>query len=224
VMEGQVVSSDVQSPSPEARCSVTACPDEVAAHLETKPMCVEHFLKGSVSELETRSAKVKGESYDSVAIQSFKELLSECAKEAQRLADYKSFSNHDTKRRLLEVVTRASHLSQQLRRSLRVPASMSVWLRREDPGRTWEEETWTSSISRHGAGLVCRHFVEPGGTLVVCRKGLGERARARVVYCRYDGDGRRQIGVEFLDRNDFWDSRYEASRNGAAASAVPSAS
>lgn len=216
-MEGQTVSSGVQTPVQESRCSITACPDEVAAQLETKPMCLEHFLSGSVRELESRGATVKGLSYDSAETQSFKALLSECAKEAQRLADHKEFLSPETKRRLLEVVTQASHLGRQLRRSSRIHASMSVWLRREDPGRTWEEETWTSSISRHGAGLVCRHLVEPGGILVVCRKGLGERSRARVVYCKYDGDGRRQIGVEFLDRNDFWDSRHDANLSAATA-------
>lgn len=216
-MEGQTISSNVPLPAPESRCSIGSCADAVAAQIEAKPMCLEHFLSGSVQELETRSTAIRGQSYDSDATQSFKSLLSETAKEAQRLADHQEFSHHEIRRRLLDVVFRASHLSQQLRRSSRVPASMSVWLRREDPGRTWEEETWTSSISRHGAGLVCRHLVETGSTLVVCRKGIGERSRARVVYCKYDGDGRRQIGVEFLDRNDFWDSRYEASLKNAAA-------
>src|ERR1700683_850785 len=216
-MESQTVSSALQPPSPESRCCIDACSDAVAAHLETKPLCIEHFLSGSVSELESRSASIKGQSYDSSITQSFKELLGECAKEAQRLADHQEFSTQHTKRRLLDVVLRTAHLSQQLRRSTRIPASMSVWLRREDPVRTWEEETWTSTISRHGAGLICRHLVEPGGTLVVCRKGVGERARARVVYCKYDGDGRRRIGVEFLDRNDFWESRYEVSLKNATA-------
>ena len=58
--------------------------------------------------------------------------------------------------------------------------------------------------------LVCRHLVEPGGTVVLCRRGPGDRARARVVYCRYDGDGRRQIGVEFIDQNDFWELSQKA--------------
>jgi hypothetical protein len=53
--------------------------------------------------------------------------------------------------------------------------------------------------------LVCRHAVEAGGRVVLCRRDKGSRAQARVVYCRYDGDGRRQIGVELLDRDDFWE-------------------
>jgi PilZ domain-containing protein len=79
-----------------------------------------------------------------------------------------------------------------------------VWLRREDSRRTWEEDTWTSTLSRHGAGFVCRHPVEIGGTVVLTRKDKGGRATARVVYSRMDSEG-RQIGVEFIDRDDFWD-------------------
>jgi hypothetical protein len=28
--------------------------------------------------------------------------------------------------------------------------------------------------------------------------------QARVVYCRYNAEGWREIGVELLDRDDFW--------------------
>ena len=46
-------------------------------------------------------------------------------------------------------------------------------------------------------------------SLAYCRDAVlaawERRAQARVVYCKYDGDGRRQIGVELLDRDDFWD-------------------
>ncbi|HXN71813.1 MAG TPA: PilZ domain-containing protein [Candidatus Acidoferrales bacterium] len=125
--------------------------------------------------------------------------------QVQKLSDVEQVPGAPTKSQLLEFLLRASQLSKRLRRSPRLSSTVPVWLRREDPSRTWEEETWTVTVSKHGAGLVCRHPVEAGGKVVLCRRDKGSRAQARVVYCRYDGDGRRQIGVELLDRDDFWD-------------------
>ena len=47
--------------------------------------------------------------------------------------------------------------------------------------------------------------MEVGGEVVLCRRDKGNRIRARVIYYRYDADGRREIGVELLDKADFWD-------------------
>lgn len=71
---------------------------------------------------------------------------------------------------------------------------------------TWEQQTWTSTVSLHGAGFVCRHSAEINDTVVLCRRrDRGTRVEARVVYSRFDAEGRRHIGVELLGRDDFWD-------------------
>jgi hypothetical protein len=209
-MSAQVLPPDTETAVEAQRCSAIPCDGEVSAELESRPLCVEHFVSVSMRELDTRSQRVKDEAYDSSETTAFRGLLSSCAQQAQRLAEDKRNSDSRTKTRLLDVLLRVSQLSQSLRRSPRVDSAVSVYVRREDPGRVWEEETWTSTISRHGAGMVCRHLVEKGGVVVVCRKDRGERALARVVYCHYDAQGRRQIGVEFLDRPDFWDFSKQA--------------
>ena len=200
-----VLPSDAESKVEAHRCSVAPCEGEVAAELDARPLCVEHFLTVSMGELESRSRKLKDESFESSETTAFRELLSSCAQQAHRLSEDERTADTRTKARLLDILLRASQLGQSLRRSPRVESAVSVYVRREESGRMWEEETWTSTLSRHGAGLVCRHLVEKGGLVILCRKDKGERARARVVYCHYDGQGRRQIGVEFLDRPDFWD-------------------
>src|SRR5713226_5513867 len=85
---------------------------------------------------------------------------------------------------------------QRPRRSPRRAASILVWLRREGQVRTWEEETETRVLSRYGAGLQCRHSIESGATVVIVRKDNGQRANAQVIYCRYDAQGCREIGLE----------------------------
>ncbi|HEY4740215.1 MAG TPA: PilZ domain-containing protein [Candidatus Acidoferrales bacterium] len=204
--EAQVSSSVADSPS-EAHhhCSVAPCERDVVAELDSKPLCVEHFLTVSMNELEERARKLTVEAFESSETTSFRDLISSCAQQAHRLSQDERNADTRIKARLLDIFLRASQLGQSLRRSPRVESAVSVYVRREESGRTWEEETWTSTLSLHGAGLSCRHLVEKGGLVILCRKDKGERARARVVYCRYDGQGRRQIGVEFLDRPDFWD-------------------
>jgi len=204
-MEEQTIARDAEAPAQTTRCSIEACEGTASAKLEANDVCVEHFLSATVRELDDRAARLKQQPIDGQELQAWKEFIASCTSQAQRLSQDDKTVDKRTRTRLLDLVLRASHLSQSLRRSPRVQAALPIWLRREDAGRNWEEETWTSTVSEHGAGLVCRHLVEPGSTLVLCRRGPGDRARARVVYCRYDNDGRRQIGVEFIDQNDFWE-------------------
>jgi hypothetical protein len=209
-MRAEALPPDTEAIADAHRCSVAPCDGEVAAELGSKPLCVEHFITVSINELETRNQKLKDEAFEGSEATAFRELVSSCAQQAHRLSEDERNADTRTKARLLDVLLRASQLGQSLRRSPRVESAVSVYVRREESGRMWEEETWTSTLSRHGAGLVCRHLVEKGGLVILCRKDKGERARARVVYCHYDGQGRRQIGVEFLDRPDFWDFAKQA--------------
>jgi hypothetical protein len=187
-----------------AFCSSGKCGEPAVADFDARHLCVEHFLVVCFQELEARNERLKNQPADAET-DSLKKFLSASVEQVRKLSEVDRFTDSQTKNQLLEFLLRASQLSKRLRRSPRLTSTVPVWLRREDPTRTWEEETWTVTISQHGAGLVCRHPVEAGGKVVLCRRDKGSRAQARVVYCRYDGDGRRQIGVELLDRDDFWD-------------------
>src|SRR5450759_1357522 len=80
------------------------------------------------------------------------------------------------------------------RRSNRKTTSFPIWLRNEDLGPIWEEETETQIVSRCGAGLRCRHLVSAERLVVIVRRDTGLRAKARVRYSRYNRDGRRGLG------------------------------
>src|ERR1700686_1234404 len=94
---------------------------------------------------------------------------------------------------------------QRSRRSLRKTASVPIWLRNEQLSPIWEEETETQVLSRQGAGLHCHHSVLTESTLVIIRRDNGRRANARVSYSRYNPDGERELGIEFIDKDNFWD-------------------
>jgi hypothetical protein len=218
-MEGQIETPEVPFVAENGRCDAGACNEPATADLDAHSLCLQHFVSVSMRELDSRSENVKGQSFDTVAVNDFKHFLADCEKEATRLSETEQAEDSPAKPRILEVLRRVSQLSRGLRRSPRFTASVPVWLRREDPSRTWEEETWTSSVSRYGAGFACHHAVDIGGEVVLCRRDKGNRVRARVVYCRFDNEGRRQIGVELLDQIDFWD--LEKMSAGAASCGSP---
>lgn len=184
-------------------CSVESCADVVSAEVDSRLFCVNHFLSVSFQELQARHKRLL-QKPDAVAAAAFKEFLSAWARQAEDLEDDARIEDQQMKA-LREVLGWISSTGKSLRRSPRTATAVPVWLRREDPRRTWEEDTWTSTVSRHGAGFVCRHPVEKGGMVILTRKDKGRRATARVIYSRIDSEGQRQIGVELVDRDDFWD-------------------
>lgn len=190
-----------------SRCYCEGCASTVAAQLENRALCLDHFLSLSVREMDSRGACLKARPVDTEAAAGLRNFLADCIREAETIAGAEEVAAGPYRARVQDVLRRGSQLGRCLRRSPRVSASLPVWLRREDPRNTWEEATWTSSVSRHGAGFVCRHSVEINGRVVLCRRDKGRRVEARVVYSRFDSEGSRHIGVELLDRDDFWDDQ-----------------
>jgi hypothetical protein len=187
-----------------SRCGVESCDGAAAVALRGTPVCVQHFVPMCTQEIESRGDRLKNGYYDDAATQAFKNFIAACAEQASKFMQDESVADGMTKNRLQEFLKRVSQMGQRLRRSPRLSSSVPIFLRREDSGRTWEEETWTITVSQHGASLVCRHPVETGGALVLSRRDRANRVQARVVYCRYNSEGWREIGVELLDREDFW--------------------
>jgi hypothetical protein len=152
VVENQIESSNLPQTIEEAVCSSGPCSEPAVADFDAKRLCTEHFLAACFQELEARNDRLKSEPADSEIV-SFRKFLSSSVEQAQRISDGPHNVDKETKTQLLEFLLRASELSKRIRRSPRLTSSVPVWLRREDPARTWEEETWTVTTSRHGAGL-----------------------------------------------------------------------
>jgi hypothetical protein len=198
-------STDVHLLLEPGRCAGASCDATAAIDFDGRWLCLEHFLPTCIAELESRNERLRNLPFDASATDEFKTFITNCAEQAKKFAADPRFSQAHTKTVLLDFLLRISQLSQHIRRSPRSVSSIAVWLRREDPHQTWHEETWTVSVSRHGAALLCRRPVEKGGTVVLCRKDKGSRAEAQVVYCLRDAEGRKQIGIQFRDPINFWD-------------------
>lgn len=198
-------STDVRLLVEPSCCAGASCNATAAIDFDGRSLCLDHFLPACIAELDSRNERLRNLPFDAEATDAFKTFITNCAKQAEKLAEDPRFTQAHTKTVLLDLLLRISQLTQHIRRSPRLTSSVAVWLRREDPHQTWHEETWTVSVSRHGAALLCRRPVEKGGTVVLCRKDKGSRANAQVVYSRRDSEGRKQIGIQFCDPVNFWD-------------------
>ena len=221
-MQNQIVSSpEVQLLHEPSWCAAASCSARAAIDFAGRDLCLEHFLPACITEIESRNERLRNLPFDPSATEALKTFIATCAQQAETLAanavtqqpeqlteksaEDSRFTRSQMKSTILDFLLRLSQLNQRIRRSPRTASAISVWLRREDPHQTWHEETWTVSVSRHGAALLCRRPVEKGGTVVLCRKDKGSRAEAQVVYSIRDAEGRKQIGIQFNDPTNFWD-------------------
>jgi PilZ domain-containing protein len=204
-MESQIKSPSVVRPTvANSQCSFQSCDDLAVVDLDARPLCPAHFVPVCTQELELWNEQVRNQPFDATTIELFENFAVTCTQQVQELEKDERFADGQTNAQLREFVFRISQLRRRLRRTPRLRSAVAVWLRREDSSPIWEEETWTTTVSRHGASLVCHHPVQTGGTVVLCLKYGGIRVRARVVYCRYNSEGQREIGVELLDQDDIW--------------------
>jgi hypothetical protein len=213
-MQNEIATSpDLQFLHDPTWCAAASCNSTAAIDFAGRSLCLEHFLPACITEIESRNERLRNLPFDPAATEALKTFIASCTQQAEtltaklteQLAPGARRIPVQTKTSILDFLLRLSQLNQSIRRSPRTASSIAVWLRREDPHQTWHEETWTVSVSHHGAALLCRRPVEKGGTVVLCRKDKGSRAEAQVVYSLRDAEGRKQIGIQFNDPVNFWD-------------------
>ncbi len=186
------------------RCSVQGCEESAAGSLEGCSFCREHFISTCYEELDQCRNWQEARLSPDTTSESVRQFLVECYRQVAQLAsNVKEFTGLE-RAQLIDILLRATDLSRQLRQSPRLAASIPVELRCEEPGGAWEEETQTKQISCYGALLECQHPVRAGEILLVVRLDTGRQAQARVARRQRKIGGAQEIGVEFLDRDNFW--------------------
>ena len=205
--------SEVRLIDDNTACGMTSCDESAAIALRGRALCVRHFIPVCIQEIESRGERLKNGLYDEAATLAFKNFISACAEQASRFIQNDGLTDGSTKTSLEGFLRRVSQSGQRLRRSPRMSSSVPIFLRREDSGRTWEEETWTITVSQHGASLVCRHPVETGGALVLSRRftaviirKVGARLASSCLTATISGGCRRRrrgSSLPYDQRNSF---------------------
>jgi hypothetical protein len=165
-------------------------------------MCLAHFISTSYRKLEelnrsTHTWAVGGPAWDSA-----RKFVKQCVQIGSSFSQEKHKLTNLERAQLVDITIWASELGQRLRRTPRNPFAVTIRLRSEKPGNSWEEETFTLDISRHGARAKCQHLVKTDDVLKVHRLDSGEQAVARVVWQRQTTPHTHEIGIEFIQGGD----------------------
>ncbi len=191
-------------------CSATGCGRDSASALDVRPLCREHFIASCYTNLDEYGRLLEESRYRDTTTELVRRFLSDCTSHAADLAQSARDLDNLERARLLDILLRAGELSRHLRRSPRKVATIQVRLSSDKLGQSWDELTITRVISRHGAAVACSHPVEMGDTLVVERVGRPEKVRARVAWRQPKSDDRWEIGLEFIQSENFWDIDWNA--------------
>lgn len=187
------------------QCCIPGCEKSVAASLDMRLFCHDHFLEACYDGLEACSQRLQNlaltKSDDDWADRKF---LEESTRQAARISQTANDLDNLSKARLLNILLWAADLSPRLRRSLRKAVGVPIRLRFDMLGDSWEEETQTQVVSRYGAQVECQYPARVGEALYIVRLDSGQQAEARVVWRRHMGADRFQIGLEFAKTTNFW--------------------
>ncbi len=192
------------------RCSFSGCERPGAASLARRPFCREHFIITCYAELEASSEQMREQGFDDRAAESVRHFVHECVEQATALARKETYLSNLERARLIDILLWAARVGRRLRRSPRKVATVPIRFRSERPGRPWEEETETRVVSRYGALVECEHPAKTGETLRILRLDKALEADARVAWHQPKKGGRQEMGLEFLNCDNFWELDWGA--------------
>jgi GGDEF domain-containing protein len=106
----------------------------------------------------------------------------------------------------------ATRLEKDRRRSTRIDQDISVIIRGESTNnQSFEEETFTISVSHHGALLVLQAQVSLGQTLAIRNTATNNEKRARVACFGVPYGGIAQVAIEFQESaEEFWGAHAQS--------------
>jgi hypothetical protein len=186
-------------------CSASGCWRAAAASLEDRPLCRKHFIDSCEAELEVYQRLLKEKRLAEVSPELARRFVNQCSQQADSIEQGARDLDDRDRGRLVNLILLAAEFGRHLRRSPRKIASIAVQVRSEISGQRWEEKTETQVISRYGALVRCRHYLEVGENIGVVRLESGRRADARVAWYERKQDGEPRAGIEFSDCENFWE-------------------
>jgi hypothetical protein len=186
-------------------CSALGCWRVAIASLEARPLCRKHFIDCCEVELEAYQRRLMENRLGDVSQESARRFVQQCLQQADSIEQGARDLDDLDRERLLNLIFHAAELRGHLRRSPRTVTSIAIQMRSERHGQRWEERTQTRLISRYGALVKCQRSLEIGENLRVVRLDNGRKADARVAWHARKKRGQAEIGIEFLNCDNFWE-------------------
>jgi hypothetical protein len=186
-------------------CRARDCGQPGVSRLQQGAYCRDHFIQTCYAQMDEYARQVHERRLRDSTTESLRLFLRECSRQAVELAEGADGLDNLERARLLDILLRATDLSQYLRRSPRKAAWIPIRVRCEKLGRRWEEDTETQMVSRYGAMVQLRNGVAADEILTVEWPAKSKQARARVAWSEGKTEGPSAVGFEFLDTDNFWE-------------------
>jgi len=191
-------------------CSIQACDKPAVAVLSNRAFCCEHFIFNCHAELAVYVRRFKENRLRDMPQESARRFVDECLREADRIEQSTRDLSDSERAQLLEIILSAAELGRHLRRSHRRVAQIPLLVYSQTPGEPWEEQTETRLVSRYGALVNFHHPVEINERIQVVRRDNSRQAQARVAWWQRRAEGQLDVGIEFVDCDNFWELDWTA--------------
>lgn len=185
-------------------CGFPDCQRGAEATLGDRHLCLEHFTFSCFQQLDECERCFDAPLTLSENPDTLQQLLADLAQQATDLSKRRHDLNNLERARLTYIQVVAGELGRRLRRSPRRITVVPLRIRCEEPGLLWEQETQTKNISPRGALIHCTEPVKVGDKLWIWRLDTGRQATAQVVWQRSTSGRDREVGIEFVDCENFW--------------------
>lgn len=182
-------------------CEYRGCDRPARAVLTNRRFCGEHFITTGRSELGRFLQMVQEKRLAEIPKDTVRKWIDECVREADALDRRDSGLDDKLRGQLQDLILSAVELGRNLRRSPRIVANIHVRI----GGGEWREETNTKLISRFGALVTVHHPVAMNEVLTVVRPDRGRAVHARVAWIHETAPQTTEVGIEFLDAENFWE-------------------
>ena len=187
-------------------CGLAGCVNPSAVTLGNEAYCREHFMLTCYESLAKCVDELKRKDHEyELWAETLRQSLNEIVDKATAISLTVNDLSNSERSRLLDIVLWAGDLIQKVRCGARKFKPIPVRLHFHTSNETCAEETVTREVSQRGTSLICSFPVQVGGRFVIEKMDTGERSEAIVRWRDFrDGGARPHLGIEILNRENFW--------------------
>lgn len=187
-----------------ARCNHPHCRKPSIAILENSSLCQSHFVAICYARLDEINELLDQKKLGGRELQMIRSFVDACTSpaflQALRARDVK---NRDRAQHL-DIVVSAAHILTRLRRGPRIDLCVPLRLLGDPLADPRIEDTFTRTVSKHGAMFSCGNPYTRGELMDIVRLDTGDTAIARVAWHRPIGPGQHSVAIEILNSANFW--------------------
>lgn len=186
------------------RCAWVGCSQPVAATIEKRELCVEHFLEMARQRLDAIEKAVNDQTVLRAMLSEIQSVLSEILSQTPAVVAGARRLRPEMRDSFMSLSEKAARLYKQARRPPRFDRSVSCHIRMSVLSSEAPQKCATLNVSQRGASVETTQAFQTRQVVTLQREDTGKRANAQVVWVKKKATKGFTVGLEILDEDDFW--------------------